>query len=68
MAPEPQSCYPDEIETLREMITSERETLPALEQAWAEGKRIASVSWSIVQIKRRIEALTTAIDVMGGAL
>ena len=64
----PEPVYQAEVETLHEMLDRERETLPALEQAYAEGKRIASVSWAIVQVKRRIEALQTAIEVMGGAL
>ena len=70
MTPEtaPQSCYPEEIETLRDILARESETLPALEQAYAEGKRIASVTWAIERTKRRIEALRTAIEVLGGAL
>jgi len=64
----PQSCYPVEIATLRELLDEQRGILPLLQQKRAEGKRLASVVWAIAKCEQRIEALQTAIEALGGAL
>ncbi len=64
----PQSCYPAEIETLREMLREERERLDVSERGIAEGRAIAGYLWNKDQAGRRIEALRTAIEALGGAL
>jgi hypothetical protein len=64
----PQSCYPAEIATLRELLDEQRGILPLLQQKRAEGRRLASVVWAIAKCEQRIEALTTAIEALGGAL
>ena len=64
----PQSCYAEEIATLHGMFTSERQTLALMEEWLRQGKRKAAVLGAIMSTKRRIEALTTAIEALGGAL
>lgn len=64
----PQTCYSDEIATLREMLDEQRGILPLLEQKRAGGKRMASVVWAIAKCEQRIDALRTAIEALGGAL
>ena len=56
---EPQSCYPEEIETLREMLADERAMLAT---------PIGSASFYRAKHEKRIEALRTAIEALGGAL
>jgi hypothetical protein len=59
-APEaPQSCYPEEIETLREMLAQEEYLLSGFRDESASG---------FERGKRRVEALRTAIEALAGAL
>ena len=53
----PQSCYPEEVHTLREMLDEQRGILPMLR-----------VTLAIAKCKQRIDALQTAIEALGGAL
>ncbi len=64
----PQSCYPVEIATLRELLDEQHELLTGLETKRVEGKRIASVTWAIARCQARIGALRTSIEALGGAL
>ena len=60
----PQTCYPEEIETLREMLADERERIEIL-----TAEPVATLrAYSIAVSQRRIEALRTAIEALGGAL
>jgi len=54
---EPQSCYPDEIKTLRAMLREERKRLEACNN-----------TLDVLVSEDRIEALRTAIEALGGAL
>ena len=65
---EPQSCYPEEIETLRDLLREQRELLAILEAKRAEGKRAAALTWAVVRCQARIGALRTSIEALGGAL
>lgn len=71
-APEHESCYPDEIETIRGMLAEEREKLSVLDGYYAQtvdGKvRSAANVEGRLKCRSRIEALTTAIEALGGAL
>lgn len=60
----PQSCYPEDVATLREMLTEQRQQLESMSYRHAT----AAVTWARAQSERRIEALTTAIEALGGAL
>lgn len=60
----PQSCYPDDIEMLRAMIADERERIDML----GDKPLTASRAYSMAVSQRRIDALTTAIEALGGAL
>jgi len=60
----PKSCYPEEIATLREMLEEQRKKLARIKCAIQS----PDVSRLRVYITRRIEALTTAIEALGGAL
>ena len=60
----PQSCYPETVATLREMIAGEQERIEML----TDKPVTASRAYSIGVSTRRIEALTTAIEALGGAL
>jgi hypothetical protein len=68
MPTEPQSCYPEDVEALHDMLTEQVELLAILEAKRAEGKRAVSVVWAVVRCQSRIGALRAAIEVMGGAL
>jgi protein tyrosine phosphatase (PTP) superfamily phosphohydrolase (DUF442 family) len=61
----PQSCYQDEIETLREMLTDEQRTLAHCE---TRTRPTAMTGLNASNSRRRIEALRTAIEALGGAL
>lgn len=63
-----QSCYPDEIETLREMLDDVRAGLAERVKLPEWRKRTASVQNAIALRERRIEALRTAIEALAGAL
>lgn len=65
---EPQSCYPDEIETLAHMRQEERVRLAAAEVGISEGRALAACLWNKAQAERRIDALETAIEALAGAL
>ena len=54
----PQSCYPEEIETLREMLTELVHGLP---------HPAAHIAGTVTNTSR-IDALKTAIEALGGAL
>jgi D-mannonate dehydratase len=60
----PQSCYPEEIETLREMLEKQMGRLETLECC----NQTSSIRRSRKMTERRIEALETAIEALGGAL
>jgi len=57
--PSPRPCYPEEIETLREMLAEEEYLLSGFRDNRASGYKRG---------ERRIEALQTAIEALGGAL
>jgi len=61
---EPRSCYPEDIEMLRAMIADERERMDML----CDKPLTASRAYSMGVSQRRIDALTTAIEALGGAL
>lgn len=61
---EPQSCYPDEIKTLREMLADELERMDML----ADRSETAAIIYSRAVSARRLEALATAIEALGGVL
>jgi hypothetical protein len=63
----PQSCYPEEIETLREMLAEESENAHGHVSDMIED-RTFDRSKMIAMHLRRIEALRTAIEALGGAL
>jgi hypothetical protein len=60
----PQSYYPEEIDTLRAMIADERERMDMLN----DKPLTASRAYSMGVSQRRIDALETAIEALGGAL
>ena len=60
----PQSCYPEEIETLREMLEEQVEKAETLKGC----NPTRGIVYSRRQTERRIEALQTAIEALGGAL
>ena len=64
----PKSCYPEDVATLREMLAEVRESLADAEQGIADRRAIADYTWKKAQSERRIEALQTAIEALGGAL
>ena len=65
----PQSCYPAEIETLREMLDSNQAVLASLEAGAMDTEASPeSVAGAKRLTARRIEALRTAIEALGGAL
>lgn len=64
----PESVYAADVETLREMLKEEQERLADAEQGITDGRALAGYIWNKARATRRIEALTTAIEVMGGAL
>jgi hypothetical protein len=67
----PQSCYPEEIETLREMLTNEHERAEMFSEQMAlpEYKnRTRQIAYSRGVCEKRIEALRTAIEALGGVL
>ena len=61
---EPQSCYPIEVHTLREMIDELRMRLEEV----AERPATSTMVWMRSVCEKRIEALETAIEALGGAL
>jgi hypothetical protein len=61
---EPQSCYHDEIETLREMLNEQRVRLEEV----ADRPATSAMVWMRNVCEKRIDALTTAIKELGGAL
>jgi hypothetical protein len=63
-ANEPQSCYPAEINTLVDMLDEQHDRLATLKEC----NPTSGVRYSLGQTKKRIEALTTAIEALGGAL
>lgn len=65
----PQSRYPDAIQTLREMFDSNRSVLASLEAGTMDDEASPeSVSGAKRLTARRVEALMTAIEALGGAL
>jgi len=71
----PQSCYPEEIETLREMLDQEEHLLRGFCNYRASDFTPPHPSISRVDIlagiersKRRVDALRTAIEALAGAL
>jgi hypothetical protein len=63
-ATSPQSCYAEEIETLRVMVADERTKL----ERWSEKPPSGAAARAMSGCMDRIEALTTAIEALGGAL
>ena len=61
---EPQSCYPDEIETLRAMMDEQIERLATLEGC----NNTSGIRYSRKMTEKRIDAIVTAIEALGGAL
>ena len=61
---EQQSCYADEVETLREMVQPLAEHMAFL----ARMPRAPSIDEQIALARSRIEALRTAIEALGGEL
>lgn len=67
----PEPVYADEIETLREMLKEEYArvvSLRAESERRGGGTPTAAGLWAVQRSSRRIEALTTAIEALGGAL
>lgn len=71
----PQSCYPEDVETLREMLTDYQAMMGAIERGiaafrerWGETPLNAATITRQAFVERRIEALRTAIEALGGAL
>lgn len=60
----PRPVYEFEVDTLHQMLREERERLKAL----ADRKDTAAMKWTRALCGRRIEALQTAIEALGGAL
>ena len=63
----PQSCYPEEIETLRVMLDMEHSRMRML-NARTPTMAGSTLCCTISQCEKRIEALRTAIEALGGAL
>lgn len=65
-----ESCYPDEIKTLHEMLKDERERMAPLQSEIDRRSphAPAGILWAHAMCERKIEALRTAIEALGGAL
>lgn len=71
----PQSCYPDDVKALHEMLSEQREALEVLDgdiatfrKRWGQTPLNARTIWMHDRAEKRIEALRTAIEALGGAL